>query len=374
MTRTLVIGDIHGCIDELHDLLSVAGLSRGDEIISLGDFMDRGPDSPSVLAFLRDSENTWSLKGNHERKHLLASRGIIKPALSQRLARFQFEDEAYARALEYLESLPYFRDLPEATLVHGFWQAGLTLQEQDPLVLQGTMTGQCRLKRHLKGSWFEAYDGPKPLVVGHQDYLHTGKPLIVGDLVFCLDTGCCRGGRLTGLLLPEFRIYSVKSRRDYWRELKEGTALAPNRDRELTRSLKLRQLLGKRVEDFTWSDARTALETPVWIPPLSAIETENIRKVKVLYDAATAALPSLMDRAAKDCARILEEILHTYRDPAFQGRALSMEFAKREGGSPYGRLLHRARTHPLRSMDIEQVYRTPSATLKAAEDPEIGGG
>lgn len=145
MARTLVIGDIHGCIDEFRDLLSAVDLSRGDEIISLGDFMDRGPDSPSVLAFLRDSENARSLKGNHERKHLLASRGIIKPALSQRLARTQFEDEPYARALEYLESLPFFIDLPDATLAHGFWEPGLSLLDQDPLVLQGTMTGQYRL-------------------------------------------------------------------------------------------------------------------------------------------------------------------------------------------------------------------------------------
>jgi serine/threonine protein phosphatase 1 len=211
--RTLVIGDVHGCVDELRELVDSASLASGDRIISLGDFVDRGPDSPAVLAFLTDTEGASCLKGNHERKHVLASRALVRPALSQRLTRAQFDDAGYALALEYFESLPVSIDLPEAILAHGFWQPGLTLQEQDPLVLQGTMTGQCRLRKDLKCPWYDAYDGPKPLIVGHQDYLGTGEPLIVGDRVFCLDTGCCRGGRLTGVILPEFRVISVESRR-----------------------------------------------------------------------------------------------------------------------------------------------------------------
>ncbi len=365
--RTLVIGDIHGCIEELRDLLDLAALSREDEVIALGDFMDRGPDSPSVLAFLKDSENTRSLKGNHERKHILASRGILRPALSQRLARAQFDEERYSQALEYFESLPFYIELPDAILVHGFWQAGLTLQEQDPLVLQGTMTGQYRLGHHLKGPWFEAYDEPKPLVVGHQDYLQTGDPLIVENRVFCLDTGCCRGGRLTGLTLPEFRIYSVKSRKDYWSEQKAGAALASQRDRELARSFKTRQLLQKGAEDLTWSEARTLLETIVWIPTLSRKESESLRHVRLLYKSASEAVPILLDRATQDCGRILREILRVSPEQQMEGRGLSMEYAKRVGDSPYGRLLHRARVHALQSSDIEQVYRTPAATFNAVE-------
>ena len=370
--RTLVIGDIHGCFAELRDLLDSAALSKEDQVIALGDFMDRGPDSPSVLAFLRDSENARSLKGNHERKHLLSSRGIIRPALSQMLTRTQFDEDSYARALEYLEELPVFIELQDAILVHGFWKPGLHLQDQDPLVLQGTMTGQYRLGHHLEGPWFEAYDGPKPLVVGHQDYLHTGEPLIVGGRVFCLDTGCCRGGRLTALALPEFRIFSVKSRRDYWGEQKAGATVALKQARELPQSLKVRQLLARNPEDLTWNEARAVLGTPTWLPPLSAKETEYFRQVKVLYDAATAVLPALTDRAAENCARILREISHAFPEQALQGRALSMEFAKRAGDSSYGRLLHRARTRPLQNADIEQVYRFPSVTLKAVEDFDAG--
>ena len=49
--NTLVIGDIHGCYDELQTLLDKAGLSSGDKIVAVGDIVDRGPETPEVLGF-----------------------------------------------------------------------------------------------------------------------------------------------------------------------------------------------------------------------------------------------------------------------------------------------------------------------------------
>ena len=88
--RRLIIGDIHGCFEELQELLDRAGLSREDEIIALGDIVDRGPASPPVLEFFQTQPNARSLQGNHERKHIRSHRGEIKPALSQRITRQQF--------------------------------------------------------------------------------------------------------------------------------------------------------------------------------------------------------------------------------------------------------------------------------------------
>lgn len=56
----------------------------------------------------------------------------------------------------------------------------------------------------------------KTLVVGHHDYLGTGTLLVIDDRVFCIDTGCCRGRALTGLLLPDFQLYSVPARANHW--------------------------------------------------------------------------------------------------------------------------------------------------------------
>jgi serine/threonine protein phosphatase 1 len=69
-TRLLIVGDIHGCYTELCDLLDLAGLSAGDEIIAIGDIVDRGPESQRVLDYFRREPNARSLMGNHERKHV----------------------------------------------------------------------------------------------------------------------------------------------------------------------------------------------------------------------------------------------------------------------------------------------------------------
>ncbi len=70
--RCYVIGDIHGCVDELRCLIEGLPLKPGDHIVFLGDYIDRGPDSKGVISYLlglqRDTaayECTF-LKGNHE--------------------------------------------------------------------------------------------------------------------------------------------------------------------------------------------------------------------------------------------------------------------------------------------------------------------
>jgi serine/threonine protein phosphatase 1 len=103
--RTFVIGDIHGCYEELHELLEKSGLTSGDSIITLGDIVDRGPETPQVLNFFRSHPEASSLMGNHERKHLRWSRGELSPAISQRISREQIGSE-YPGALRWMETLP----------------------------------------------------------------------------------------------------------------------------------------------------------------------------------------------------------------------------------------------------------------------------
>jgi serine/threonine protein phosphatase 1 len=216
--KQLVIGDIHGCYDELHELLAAAGLSSSDEIISLGDMIDRGPDSPAVIRFFRETENASSLYGNHERKHVLAASagGSLTP--SQVLAREQFEEEEYSKAIEFMKELPHALDLDDALLVHAYLEPRVSLERQDERVLLGTLGGQRYLEATYSRPWWELYRGAKPIVVGHHDYAKDGTPFIFRDRVFGIDTGCCRGGKLTGLILPDFRVIQVPSKKDYWAE------------------------------------------------------------------------------------------------------------------------------------------------------------
>jgi serine/threonine protein phosphatase 1 len=220
--KTLVVGDIHGCWDEFQALLDAAALGAGDRIISLGDLVDRGRQSPRVLRFFRDTLNASAIMGNHERKHVRAARGETNAALSQIITRFQFGED-YAAALDYMASLPAYLELPEADLVHGFFEPGVPLARQRDTVIIGTMSGDTYLQETLDRPWYALYDGVKPLIVGHRNYLASPVPLLypssAAPRVYGLDTGCVYGGALTGLLLPDFRLFSVPSRVNYWEDL-----------------------------------------------------------------------------------------------------------------------------------------------------------
>ena len=69
MTRHLAIGDIHGCINALRSLVDSVALRPDDTIVTLGDYVDRGPDSSAVLSFIIELGKTHHLvplRGNHE--------------------------------------------------------------------------------------------------------------------------------------------------------------------------------------------------------------------------------------------------------------------------------------------------------------------
>lgn len=69
MSRHLAIGDIHGCITALRILIEYVGLRSDDTIVTLGDYVDRGPESAAVIDFvieLGKRHNVVPLRGNHE--------------------------------------------------------------------------------------------------------------------------------------------------------------------------------------------------------------------------------------------------------------------------------------------------------------------
>ncbi len=157
--------------------------------------------------------------GNHERKHIRSLRGELQPAISQRITHQQLGED-YPEAVVWMESLPLYLELPEAILVHGYLEPGIPLEGQRERVLCGTMGGDHHLRTNYDRPWYELWDGEKPVIVGHMDYLRTGEPFIYQDRIFGLDTGCAHGRSLTGLILPDFRLISVQSRGDHWSALR----------------------------------------------------------------------------------------------------------------------------------------------------------
>jgi diadenosine tetraphosphatase ApaH/serine/threonine PP2A family protein phosphatase len=298
-------------------------------VVSVGDLVDRGSKPTETVKFFRDSERGGlcriAIKGNHEHKHLRGSKGEVRLALSQQIARKQFGD-AYQEALAYFESMPYFLELPEAIVVHG----GLDPDPSIPLsaqladVLTGTQRGEFLLKAKYNRPWYEVYSGQKPIIFGHVDFLNNGNPFIFQERAYGLDTGCVFGRRLTGLLLPCFTIVSVPSRSNHWLDVRRKF-LPPRPTRRLRRSQR---------PPVVWDDASEYSLARL----ISWASSENHRllewlQLEVAYDSLSEREKSLAyaELASKSPAASLLHLARQGRlDPAFAKRAIKHARTARE--------------------------------------------
>ena len=90
--RTLIVGDVHGCWEELQELLRAAQIGDGDQVIAVGDIVDRGPDSAKVLEFFRTRPGACAF--------VVITRGSISlPAGARRGCAQSAPDEASAWGL-----------------------------------------------------------------------------------------------------------------------------------------------------------------------------------------------------------------------------------------------------------------------------------
>ncbi len=214
MPKTLVIGDIHACTDELEALLDKVGPASDDQIISIGDIVDRGPYPLRAVKFFSNTPHARSLMGNREHKHILASEGRMEYARSRLITREQLGD-AYDEAIAYFRTMPTGIELDEAYLLHGYWEPGVSFDQQTKAIRLGHPEGDERLSNlGIWEAWWPHYDGDKPQLIGHREY-----PFLVYEgasaPIYALDTRCVYGGELTGVLLPDFTVFSVPSRMDY---------------------------------------------------------------------------------------------------------------------------------------------------------------
>lgn len=209
----LIIGDIHGCFDELCDLLAAAGVVDGEVVVSVGDLVDRGPAPGAVVDLFRTRPGAIALCGNHERKHV---RGVL--SYSQQVTQAQL-GAGYADAVAWMATLPYHLETPEVRAVHYGLYPGVPLDEVPADVRAGTTSGLDRLRERLGDTpWWELDRDPVPACFGHA--IMGEEPLVVDGRIFGLDTGACHGMALTGVRLPERRVFSVPARADHWATVK----------------------------------------------------------------------------------------------------------------------------------------------------------
>jgi hypothetical protein len=229
MKRTIVVGDLHGCREELEALLErcqYAPGATGDRLVLAGDLVAKGPDSPGVLALARKL-GALGVLGNHDAHVLHIHRvqtGQAPPDEKPREVKSEHRlvvDHLLPEDWAYLEALPLFLRLgpeapgdPDTAVVHAGAVPGFPLEQQrrEHLITLRSIREDGEPTKKLKGRpWAALWQGPERLIFGHDALRGLQQhPLALG-----LDTGCVYGGKLTAVILPERRLISVNARRAY---------------------------------------------------------------------------------------------------------------------------------------------------------------
>ena len=211
--RSIIIGDVHGCFDELQDLLKKCNFApQVDRLILVGDLINKGPKSFATLKFVRDggfevtigNHDLKFLKGCRKNKPLLADFEKLKGQLQP-----QLEDW-----LQWMETWPHFIETADFLVVH----AGLVPGQhpsQTPISILANI-------RHWDGkgldmnnpqdpAWHDLYKEKKLVVYGHWAL----QGLCVKENSIGLDSGCVYGHQLSALILPERKIVQVQAHAVY---------------------------------------------------------------------------------------------------------------------------------------------------------------
>ena len=210
-SRTIVVGDLHGCYDELTDLLAKVGFNAEDKLVCVGDLITKGPKSREVLERFMSDPQFSAVIGNHDlalRRRWNGEKFKLKPSQKPTHKELKKEKERY---LPFLNALPFVIDLGTHLVVHAGLRPKVALHSQtteDMTELRSL--GEDRTDR--KGTpWYDEYEGDKVVLFGHWP---DSKPRR-GKKAIGLDTGCVYGNLLTAYIVESDEIVSVPARRAY---------------------------------------------------------------------------------------------------------------------------------------------------------------
>lgn len=138
MSRTIVVSDIHGCIDEFKELMRLVAFKPNvDRLVLLGDLIDRGPDSVGVVRMARELR-AESVRGNHEdwylrfrQRELEVRNGTrAKNEMQSTPAKIKIATQLDADDWAYFERMPLWIDLDGVTAVHAGFEPCFSMREQ----------------------------------------------------------------------------------------------------------------------------------------------------------------------------------------------------------------------------------------------------
>jgi len=270
-----IIGDVHGCYEELLELLSrldytmtkaeghgqTAVPPAGRKAIFLGDLVDRGPRIPEVLRLVMDmveSGHALCVPGNHDIKLLRKLRGKdvqITHGLTDSVAQLEKEPPEFRKKIsEFLDDLVSHYVLDDGKLVVA--HAGMKESMQGrgsgqvrDFALYGETTGETdEFGLPVRYNWAAEYRGRAMVVYGHT-------PVPEAEWLnrtINIDTGCVFGGSLTALRYPEKELVSVPAKQTYADPVRP---LKPQAETDVTLTsqqvhddlLDIEDVIGKRI-------------------------------------------------------------------------------------------------------------------------------
>ena len=269
-----IIGDVHGCFDELIELLQKLGYKistqpdgnitveppEGRKAVFVGDYVDRGPKVAEVLRLIMRMHETGAaicVPGNHDVKLVRALRGRnVKRThgLAESLAQLETESTEFKTHIaEFLDGLVshYVLDDGKLVVAHAGMKAELQGRASGRVrefAMYGETTGETdEFGLPIRRNWAEEYRGTATVVYGHTPVT---EPQWVNRTIN-IDTGCVFGGELTALRYPEKELVSVAAHRTYYEPVKplvnEMDESSPPKTRGYDDTLDINDVLGRRA-------------------------------------------------------------------------------------------------------------------------------
>lgn len=228
--RTAIIGDIHACRQELDELLTLLDYkSPNVRIISVGDIIDRGPDSVGCIRRLREL-GVESVRGNHENAYLkwYRSVGTRNNVYDKKPHYSEFSDAD----INYIMQMPYYLKIDNTIIAHAGVRPNIPLDKQPNDLMHirylnsknefVSLHKVNKIGEEAAGAHYWTDDGPFGFDIVYGHHVHSTTDIRIdkfedGTACYGIDTGACFNGRLSALILETKEVIQVQAKEEYYK-------------------------------------------------------------------------------------------------------------------------------------------------------------
>lgn len=275
-----IIGDVHGCYDELRTLLATLGYvmhestwahPAGRKAVFVGDLVDRGPNSPGVLKLVMgmvEAGTAYCVPGNHDIKlmrHLSGKQVHLRHGLEKTVEQLDHETDAFREKIKtFINGLVshYVFDDGKLVVAHAGLKEGMQGRGSGAVrefCLYGETTGETdEFGLPVRYNWAAEYKGKAMVVYGH-----TPVPQAQWlNNTIDIDTGCVFGGKLTALRYPERELVSVPAAEVYCEPVRPLNYTQPslNLQQENDEVMDIADFTGKQIVETKYAHNVTIRE------------------------------------------------------------------------------------------------------------------